>query len=599
MDRTSQSLDWLTLQLAWRFMDTCDKEHDCGKLFRRAIDPSQSDQLEEFHQVGLEAKMRLIMPPFLNDLPARLINLNKFGNGCLDVCLVEVPTQFKQLGTQIDYAALSYCWGPNPGTMYQTTKETLGSRMNRIVWSDLPKTVQDAISIARQLSIPCLWIDAICIIQNSKSDWEQESAKMGAIYASAIVTIAADASDSVNGGILDIADTETVTYNGHVQIPATLEDGSTSKLMFYNHQSNIFGVESTLKAISDSPLSNRAWCLQERMLSSRILHFTKQGLVLECRKEYKCVHMVWPMDRASQLFTVPGMLHIFDQGLPQSLWGLKVGAVISSLPDAQLKIADNMMKSDITVFVPYKGEIANPELKIGDQEELVRLWNKNIVTEYSRRRLTFESDKVIAISSIAHIFGLHIDSQYVAGLWLLGIEEGLEWRRSGIPYGTKILLYPSFSWLSHPGPVSWPYTAHMRPHGPAFSVKEARTELAGPNAYGSLISASLILHGRLRDVRLRSEAQDEHSTTSYHIKRYIATDFGETVGEAELDFDETVNRLQCFHLYKNSNGLLRLILLQKTESEDQNQYRRAGIGFVYPSHGSWLEQAESQTIHLI
>jgi hypothetical protein len=597
MDRTSQSLDWLTLQLAWRFIDTCDKEHDCGKLFRRPIDQSQSDQLEESRQEDPEAEMKLMKPPFLNDLPARLIYLNQFGEGCLDACLVEVPAQCKQFGTHIDYAALSYCWGSNPDTMYITTKETLGSRMNRIAWSELPKTVQDAISIVRGLAIPCLWVDAICIIQNSKPDWEQESAKMGAIYASAIVTIAADASDSINGGILDIADAETVTYNGHVQIPAILEDGSTSKLMFYNHQSNIFGVESTLKAILDSPLSSRAWCLQERMLSSRILHFTKQGLVLECREEYKCVHMVWPMDRASRLYTVPGMLHIFDRGLPQSIWGMKVGAIVSSLTEDQLKIVDMVMKSDTSVFVSYQGEIANPEIKNGDQEEIVRLWNKHIVTEYSKRRLTFESDKLVAVSSIAHVFGLHIDSQYIAGLWLVGIEEGLEWRRSGIPYGTKKLIYPSFSWLSHPGSVSWPYVSRMRPHGPAFSVVEAHTQLAGPNLYGSLISASLILYGRLRNVLLRPEVQ-EHAT-SYHIKRCIANDLGEIVGEGELDFDETVDELQCFYLYRNSHGFLRLLLLQKTESEGQNQYKRAGIGFVYPRHGSWLEQAENQTIHLI
>jgi hypothetical protein len=97
---------------------------------------------------------------------------------------------------------------------------------------------------------------------------------------------------------------------------------------------------------------------------------------------------------------------------------------------------------------------------------------------------------------------------------------------------------------------------------------------------------------------LRPEVEDEHST-SYQIRRYIANDFGEIVGEAELDFAERIDELLCFYLYRNSLGFLRLLLLQRTESETQNQYKRVGIGFVYPRHGSWLEQAENQTIHLV
>lgn len=39
-----------------------------------------------------------------------------------------------------------------------------------------------------------------------------------------------------------------------------------------------------IKAVDRGPVSRRGLCLQERELSSRVLHFTRVGKVLECRE---------------------------------------------------------------------------------------------------------------------------------------------------------------------------------------------------------------------------------------------------------------------------------------------------------------------------
>lgn len=69
-----------------------------------------------------------------------------------------------------------------------------------ISWYLLPKTFQDAIVFTRQLNIRYLWIDSLCIIQDSKEDWELESAKIAAIYERITVTLSAAAAKNGSMG---------------------------------------------------------------------------------------------------------------------------------------------------------------------------------------------------------------------------------------------------------------------------------------------------------------------------------------------------------------------------------------------------------------
>src|SRR3978361_980413 len=66
----------------------------------------------------------------------------------------------------------------------------------------LPRTFRDAIEIGRNLNIEYLWIDSLCIVQDSNEDWEREAAAMSKVYSHAVVTIAVGVTDHSDGGCL-------------------------------------------------------------------------------------------------------------------------------------------------------------------------------------------------------------------------------------------------------------------------------------------------------------------------------------------------------------------------------------------------------------
>lgn len=77
------------------------------------------------------------------------------------------------LKSSLAYATLSHCWGTLE--FLRLTQETLNSFKISIPFEDLPKTFQDAITITQQLGIGYLWIDSLCIIQDSPKDWKKEA----------------------------------------------------------------------------------------------------------------------------------------------------------------------------------------------------------------------------------------------------------------------------------------------------------------------------------------------------------------------------------------------------------------------------------------
>ena len=118
----------------------------------------------------------------------------------LDVSGQEPHLHIPSRAIRAEYAALSYCWGHDEAD-FKLTKNSIISKQSVIALSTLPKTLRDAISITRTLQIPYLWIDALCIVQDSKDDWEKEAAVMGEVYSNATVTIAAAGATKSSEGI--------------------------------------------------------------------------------------------------------------------------------------------------------------------------------------------------------------------------------------------------------------------------------------------------------------------------------------------------------------------------------------------------------------
>lgn len=74
--------------------------------------------------------------------------------------------------------------------------------LDSILISELPKTFANAVFVTRQMGVGFLWIDSLCIMQDSLSDWEQEASIMSDVYRGSLCNIAATGSSHANEGCL-------------------------------------------------------------------------------------------------------------------------------------------------------------------------------------------------------------------------------------------------------------------------------------------------------------------------------------------------------------------------------------------------------------
>lgn len=167
------------------------------------------------------------------------------------------------------YACLSHCWGGLEGQI-RLLFANMAEFQQQIPWAILSRTFQDAIDVCRKLDIDYIWIDSLCIIQDSEADWDAEAVKMADTYKNALVTIAATKSRDGAGGCYSERDA------GHAKHRPIL-DG----LAYIRKQMPRF-----YPRIDDPvrwPLLQRGWVYQEMALSPRVLHFGSEEVIWECR----------------------------------------------------------------------------------------------------------------------------------------------------------------------------------------------------------------------------------------------------------------------------------------------------------------------------
>jgi Heterokaryon incompatibility protein (HET) len=180
---------------------------------------------------------------------------------------------------QYAYASLSHRWGEHQPV--KTTTANIERHLTRIQFAELPKTFQEAIDFTRELGIRYLWIDCLCVLQDSTVDKEQEIPKMVEIYNNAVFNIAACAAQDSSAGLFSTRETENV----HPQrLPLTFrtEDGSNHKVMA-TLSPMIKNVSQSSGKI-DNVLEERGWIFQERAFSKRVFSFETKLLWFECRQ---------------------------------------------------------------------------------------------------------------------------------------------------------------------------------------------------------------------------------------------------------------------------------------------------------------------------
>jgi len=106
-----------------------------------------------------------------NRWPKRVLAVGEKNDPNIRVC--ETSTlEFSSLA----YITLSHCWGHFVPT--QLLIENCSGFLQGIETDNLPSTFKDAVEVTKKLEIGYLWIDSLCIIQNSPEDWANESSKM-------------------------------------------------------------------------------------------------------------------------------------------------------------------------------------------------------------------------------------------------------------------------------------------------------------------------------------------------------------------------------------------------------------------------------------
>ncbi|KUJ18197.1 HET-domain-containing protein [Mollisia scopiformis] len=204
-------------------------------------------------------------------LPARLLYIRK-PPAAIDQPIVQL-VETKDLEISAPYAALSHCWGRLD--FVKLTSETLDSFKTGIPFDILTKTFQEAIQVTLNLGLQYLWIDSLCIIQDSVHDWEREASLMSSVYGHSHVTIAASsAKDGSEGLFLRPPD-----FIGGALMGSSTEDVPTYAVAYEKLYA---------QGITSTHLSSRAWTLQERLLSHRTLYFGEGDVFWECWTKYSC-----------------------------------------------------------------------------------------------------------------------------------------------------------------------------------------------------------------------------------------------------------------------------------------------------------------------
>ncbi|KAF2258818.1 HET-domain-containing protein [Lojkania enalia] len=396
-------------------------------------------------------------------LPTRVINV---GSSTLDPYLhITSPTE------RGSYAALSHCWGKV--LHLTTTFETLKEKQRAIPFSMLPKTFQNAVTICRELNIPYLWIDALCIIQDSPSDWALEASRMASVYQNAYITIVAtDATDSSQGFFVPMKG-KRQGFNTIMSVD--LNDNPVN--IYVRHTTCDFG---RFHHFDDySAIGSRAWVLQEQLLSPRLLRYSARDISFICTAQSVCECKV------------------------QIRTGRNASDKVRQLLDAR-----------------------NNNSTWNEWMEIVRV--------FSARKLTYDSDRLPAIAGLATNLQPKFQSEYLVGLWKDDLVKGLLWTSvEGGYYARRHKSYyaPTWSWASLVGHINYKIIDFVVE--PVVDIIDTGIKLATANPYGSASSGYLTVTGPVADIVVRKNRRPHTEIEGSSWETMFAVSW-QTNGEKEV-----------------------------------------------------------------
>ncbi|KAK6835975.1 heterokaryon incompatibility protein-domain-containing protein [Apiospora arundinis] len=384
--------------------------------------------------------------------------------------------------TRTQYAILSYCWGGDqPGKL---TKERLASYQTDIPRDRLPQTVYDAVITTANLGFRYLWIDSLCIVQDDPDDKIAQIDKMHKIYRGASITIVAEVAPSSKLGFLQPR-VEKRPCRIRTMSPAT---GETDVLLWPCEMRYPTGTEA---------LHTRGWTFQETHLSTRAVVYGAREANFYCLES-----------------------RIADGGLP--------------LDQEYYMNMPPMIDPGSAVMLGKPGDEG------GGRPQHPKAWI-DIVNAYAIRHLTEETDKLLAISSLAEEYAARMEStggwpasseghggDYLAGMWRADLLLQLLWVIDNSIYGPgkpfQKYTGPSWSWASMPTLARAWYNGPESAEGWTFcELLEASTELYSPEGtrLGRVKAGKLRLRARrrmgLRCASVNGPPDEQHSSVDVRL----------------------------------------------------------------------------------
>lgn len=521
-----------------------------------------------YHLLSTDDKLNRLLTPFPDlRLCSRWLNTccgpsqTAHGN-CPALLDVKLPSRVLAVGTLPDdpvklvetgntkgtYACLSHCWGSAPVST-RTLHSNLEQHLQGFPLVYLPQTFRDAVIVCRSLGLPYLWIDSLCIIQDSSKDWESECVQMCSIYQNAALTIAASSSESADGGFLHPRKRQTCTS---CLIPPKNPDGPAYIISAWPR--SVAGSWLSSLELPPAALLERAWVVQECLLSPRMIFFYEDELYFDCF----------------------------------------AGRFREAYPD----IAHRHHPQNSFQIAQYNKIALSPSNIAPFEENLLDIWF-SIVHEYSLTHLSYQSDVLPALSGLAESVALRSNQvkahlgDYVAGLWshkdqfykcLLwhATEKRKQYR---IPAEENL---PSWSWASCHRTVD--HFIHGNDKHPLFDidieVDHFDVHLTGLNPYGSVqLGASIHMSGYLKAYIIKTSSHWRTSRNGRSKRRLSVwtTETGDASSVELVGFDpdspdfanegrdeEVVGLSVCVNVHLHWYGLVLQEVGPKT-------YRRVGI----------------------
>ncbi|KAF1983535.1 HET-domain-containing protein [Aulographum hederae CBS 113979] len=476
-------------------------------------------------------------------LPTRVIDVGPSDGS-------QTPRLHRGEGSLGQWISLSHRW--NNEASLTTTTRNLTEHLREIPWSSLPKTFRDAIRLTRFLGFRYLWIDSLCILQDSSTDWAKESKNMCNIYMLSVLTISANHPESAKRGLF--------AERTNTLLPSAMRlQSSTPPIqdigIEHSKDSNgcrepvwIHKVLPSFSHFSDprsqiDTLTSRGWILQESLLSPRVILWGSEQMVWQCAYEYH--------------ESLDARLHLNGIHATQHM---------------------SYKFSIRTLFAFHNTEATRLNLA-----ELHLNW-RGALNDYCMRNLTYRDDVFPAISGLATRMKQITGDEYLAGIWKSDLARGLLWHSAdglGSPPTSKEsskYLAPTWSWASQWGSrITFIAHQHLEARLDQY-IEFVKDEIAPRTAdpLGQISSATLVLRAPVMRGPVENALESVQGPNAAFEKRVLTTYmdcdvFSESIAETDL----YCLAVGTFHGAYQSKTIHGLVLKRLTDSEES--YQRIGV----------------------